>query len=293
MFVCEDEALLDEAVTVFMATRITRENAGAVCSRIERNGYADIRYFPQGEKVLVDDVNSLVEDVYYTPVELEKKFYVINKAQTANEASQNKLLKTLEDTPSSCCIILKCTNSTPILPTIKSRCIKVEIPPYPLEVIEKELAKVYREDDRFYFALGVSRGYAGIAYSAYADEKAFSLFTLAKETLIYMKSSKELLHYSALWLERKQNIGQLLDYLELILADLVLYGARDGQKIRFKGNVKEYVSLEKAGYTGEVALKILPVILQAKQKLDFNANVTAVIDGTLYSILEVKTKCLK
>ena len=162
-----------------------------------------------------------------------------------------------------------------------------------MDVIEKELAKNYNEDERFYFALGVCRGYAGIAYSAYTDEKAFSLFTLAKETLLYMKTSKDLLHFSALWLERKQNILQLLDYLELILADMVIYGAREGEKIRFRGNVKDYITLEKQGYNGIIALKIMPYILGAKQKIDFNANVTAVIDNILYSILEVKTKCLK
>ena len=231
IFVCQDEMLLDEAVTLFLASRIEKAYGHEkAIERIERGGFADIKYYPKSEdgKVKVDDVKDLLSDVYYTPIELEKKFYVINNANMANEASQNKLLKTLEDTPNSSCIILKCTNLVNILPTIKSRCVKVEISAFAIEEVEKELEtlvqKNYPKDDRFYFALGVSEGYVGEALKALEDDLSYNLFSLVRETFLYMKTSKELLHYSALWLNFKQNLNKLLSYTQLFLSDLVLYG---------------------------------------------------------------------
>lgn len=296
MFICEDEILLNEAVTLFLASRIGGDERKTV-ERIERNGYVDVRYFPQdkddkkSDRVLTEDVETLIRDVVYTPFEFDTKYYVINNANTATEPAQNKLLKTLEETPKSSCIILKCLKADEILPTIKSRCVKIEIAPYPTELIEEELSKSYTYDERFSFAIGVSRGYVGIALKSMQDDSAYKLFSIVRETFLYMKTSKELLHYSAKWIACKQNLVQLLDYAELLLSDIVLYDTKQANNIRLKGFIKDLSTLNKAGYTSEVALKILPVITEAKRKLNFNTNANSVVDGTLYSILEVKTKC--
>lgn len=300
MFVCEDELLLDEAVTLFVASKIeSAYGHEKTIERIERGGFADIKYYPKGEdgKVKVEDVKDILADVYYTPVELDKKFYVINNANTANEASQNKLLKTLEDTPPSSTFILKSTSVTNILPTIKSRCVKVEISAFSPEEVEREIETVmqksYAKDDRFYFALGVSEGYVGEALKALNDDLSYNLFSLVRETFLYMKTSKELLHYSALWLNFKQHLNKLLSYVQLFLSDLVLYGEKNGSRIKMKSCVKDYAQLANNGYTSFVALSILPKVFEAKDRLNFNANPTSVVDWLLYSILEVKNKCQK
>ncbi len=295
MFVCEDVALLNEAVALFIAYRIAKSGqfVESVADRILRNGYVDVKVFPEGDKVKVDDVDKLVSDVYYTPVELDKKFYIINSAHTANEAAQNKLLKTLEEAPSSTCIILKCEKTVNILPTIKSRCQRIELVPYPYEQLKETLLRYYPENDVLNFALSVSGGFPGIAVETIEDKSKYAMFQIVRETLLFMKTSKDLLHYSAKWLAQKTRVKELLDNVERFMTDLVLLDAKEGSLIRLKGNVKDLLALKSMGYTGEVALKILPRIAESKQKLDFNASVTTVIDTTLYSILEVKAKCRK
>lgn len=295
MFVCEDGMLCDEAVALFIAKRIAKngQKPEDVADRVLRNGYVDVRVFPEGEKVKVEDVDKLVADVYYTPVELDKKFYIINNAHTANEAAQNKLLKTLEEAPSSACIILKCAKTASILPTIKSRCQRVELAPYSFDQLKEQLMRYYPENDVFNFALSVSGGYPGVAVSAIEDRSKYAMFQIVRETLLYMKTSKDMLHYSAKWLAQKTQIKELLDNVERFMTDLVMLDARAGSLVRLRSNVKDLLALRAMGYTGEVALKILPRIAESKQKLEFNASVTAVIDATLYSILEVKAKCRK
>ena len=116
MFVCEDEALCDEAVAMFIAQRIVKDgqDLNKVADRVMRGGYVDVKFFPEDDTVKVADVEKIVQDVYYTPMELDLKFYVIAHSETATEAAQNKLLKTLEDASSSICIILKCQKITNI-----------------------------------------------------------------------------------------------------------------------------------------------------------------------------------
>lgn len=295
MFVCKDTALLDEAVALFIAYRIAKNGQSVqdVADRILRNGYVDVKVFPKEEKVKVDDVDELVADVYYTPVELDKKFYIINSANTASESAQNKLLKTLEESPSSTCIILKCESSSNVLPTIKSRCQQIELTPYPYEQLQEHLSRYYAQDDIFNFALSVSGGYPGIAVNVIEDKSKYATFQLVRETLLYMKTSKDMLHYSAKWLAQKSRIKELLDNVEMFMSDLVFLDAKEGLFIRLKGNVKDLLALKAMGYTGEVALKILPRIAESKKKIEFNASVISVIDATLYSILEVKAKCRK
>ena len=77
------------------------------------------------------------------------------------------------------------------------------------------------------------------------------------------------------------------------MTDLVVLDAKEGSLVKLRSNMKDLVTLRTMGYTGEVALKILPRIAESKQKLDFNASVVTVIDAILYSILEVKAKCRK
>ncbi len=294
LLICEDEAVLQEASAMLIAALATgREDCESVADRVLRNGYADVRRYPEGDSVRVEDVNELLSSVYTTPLELNQAFYVVSKAETATEAAQNKLLKTLEESPSCACIVLLASKRAGLLPTVLSRCAKVELTPFSTEDLEDVLGAYYARDERFYFALAYAGGYPGIAESTIRDDAAYRQFGIVRETFLYMKTSKDLLRHASVWTKDKQGVARLMDHAELLLSDLVKWGEGNGNGIRLKGNVKDLIALNAAGYTSEVALKLIPVVLQAKQSLERNVNPVSVVDRTLYSILEVKTKCRK
>lgn len=64
----------------------------------------------------------LIEKVASKPQESEYVVYVIHEAEKLNIPGQNALLKTLEEPPSFCVIILLCSKTESLLPTIHSRC---------------------------------------------------------------------------------------------------------------------------------------------------------------------------
>ncbi|GAF75732.1 unnamed protein product, partial [marine sediment metagenome] len=59
----------------------------------------------------------LIEKVSIRPTTSERKVFVVSEAEKLNAASQNALLKVLEEPPRYCCIILLCTRLEKLLPT--------------------------------------------------------------------------------------------------------------------------------------------------------------------------------
>ena len=108
----------------------------------------------------MDDITSTA---YLTPTELDKKFYIIRKASTMNESAQNKLLKTLEEAPPKAVIILEITSVSAMLPTVLSRCNRIEVAPTPDEKMRTALSEYYG-DRNLDLAVSLSNGYFGIGF---------------------------------------------------------------------------------------------------------------------------------
>ncbi len=64
----------------------------------------------------------LIEKLASRPQMGDYVVYVVHEAEKLNNAGQNALLKTLEEPPGFCVIILLCTKPDALLPTIHSRC---------------------------------------------------------------------------------------------------------------------------------------------------------------------------
>jgi DNA polymerase-3 subunit delta' len=64
----------------------------------------------------------LLEKVSARPTLSKRKVYLVCESEKLNPASQNALLKVLEEPPEYCCIILLCTRMEKLLATTKSRC---------------------------------------------------------------------------------------------------------------------------------------------------------------------------
>lgn len=87
----------------------------------------------------VDDIRSLREDCQYAPTEGNFKIYIIDEVHMLSQAAFNALLKTLEEPPSHVKFIFATTESHKVLPTIVSRCQRLEFRPVAPEVIQAKL----------------------------------------------------------------------------------------------------------------------------------------------------------
>jgi DNA polymerase-3 subunit delta' len=71
----------------------------------------------------------LIEKIANRPQIGEYAVYVIHEAEKLNSAGQNALLKTLEEPPGFCVVILLCSKTEWLLPTIYSRCQTIRFGP--------------------------------------------------------------------------------------------------------------------------------------------------------------------
>ncbi len=93
--------------------------------RVHHGVHPDLTWVtPSGAaEMLVGDIDKpVVAAASHTPFEARRRVFVIERAETMNEQSQNKMLKTLEEPASFVHLILLSSRPGKLLPTIASRC---------------------------------------------------------------------------------------------------------------------------------------------------------------------------
>jgi DNA polymerase III delta prime subunit len=83
---------------------------------------ADIFHLEGTPNILVKETEEFIARAHLAAVG-GKKLFVICDAATMTPQAQNKILKTIEDTPASTHFLLLASSDVPILNTIKSRCV--------------------------------------------------------------------------------------------------------------------------------------------------------------------------
>lgn len=288
LIVSPDVKFAEELTKVFLSECVFGSSESGNAERTEN--LADVIRLPHGDKVMTADVEELTETVYFTPTELDRKFYVVSKAETMNEPSQNKLLKILEEPPSSVVILMQCSNANALLPTVLSRVKRVDVAPLSEQALIEYLTDNYGSDGRIYLAAALSGGYLGKAEEVINENRLSELFNLAVDTLKNMKNSKMVLSFSARIIVHKDSLADFIDIIELVLGDCLLASTGVRDRLRFKNAVKDIIDIS-GEYTAEVVVKLRPAIMRAKQRLSLFGNPQSVLDELLFSLLEVKAKC--
>ncbi len=84
-------------------------------------------------------VRNLVAELAYLPVEGGHRVAIIEHAERMNEDAQNALLKTLEEPPPAVSLILCADDEDRLLPTVRSRCVRLRVAPLGIRAIEELL----------------------------------------------------------------------------------------------------------------------------------------------------------
>ena len=103
----------------------------------------------------------LIEKVSSRPTLSQRKVFVVSQAERLNAASQNSLLKVLEEPPGYCCIILLCTRLEKLLPTTRSRCQIIRFSPIAEQKIIDKLKEMGAKDSQARYFARLARGSLG------------------------------------------------------------------------------------------------------------------------------------
>jgi len=105
----------------------------------------------------------LIAKVSTRPTLSERKVFIVSEAERLNAASQNALLKVLEEPPKYCCIILLCSRLEKLLATTKSRCQIIRFSVIDEERIIDELKEMGLEKKKAQYFARFAQGSIGVA----------------------------------------------------------------------------------------------------------------------------------
>jgi DNA polymerase III subunit delta' len=120
---------IEEAARCFAAAVVAPEGDERSWDLVLRGVHPDVvEVDPPATQIRVEDAQTIVDEVSRSPIEGERKVILLFDAERLrlNEAAANKLLKTLEEPPPRAMIVLVTSGADQLLPTIRSRCQRVD-----------------------------------------------------------------------------------------------------------------------------------------------------------------------
>lgn len=263
--------------------------ATRVSNLIDAEIFSDCLIFPaEGKKLAVDDAEKIREESALSPVEGDKKIFIIGDFAEANVQTQNKLLKLLEEPPKGVIFLLGTTSVFPVLPTVLSRTKRLEIQAFSTEDVESCLARLYgdkHDQKTLSVCAACSDGNVGQAQTmlegGHYKELLESAFSLCLTPISKLPSAVKSVG------ETKYK-KELLSLLRLIFRDALLLktqGAKAEKHLLLKSE-KERVFLLVNAYTPPALLYAQTAISEAERQVTFNAVFPQCIEICIAKIRE-------
>src|SRR6266571_3469355 len=115
----------------------------ANCARIEDGNHPDVRTIEPlaGKKeISIQQIREIEKELNFRSFSGKKKIAILDPATLMNLSAQNALLKTLEEPPRDSLLILIAANGGVLLPTLRSRCLRISFGPLTRDLISGFLA---------------------------------------------------------------------------------------------------------------------------------------------------------
>lgn len=230
------------------------------CLELDNSNNPDLTIIePDGNNVKIEQIRELNRKVVEKPIVSNQKVYIINDGQNITKEAQNALLKTLEEPPEYVTIILITTSESAFLPTIKSRCTKINFNKLAKEEMLKILKSKYNYQNIADMVYKTSNGSINKSIQIIERQSEFEninkvFSNLENINIIDLINSKEEVF------KEKEEINNTLDYIITIFFEKV------------KSNNKY--------------IECINVAEKTKERLRKNSNYDMTIDNFMLNIWE-------
>jgi DNA polymerase III subunit delta' len=167
------------ALAVAMALHCAERNGDfcghcAECARIQARNHPDVREIEPmtGKKeISIQQIREMEKELHYRSFSGGRKIAIIDPATLLNHASQNALLKTLEEPPRDSLLILISPSAGALLPTLRSRCLRLNFAPIsPPLLVDFLVSKKGQAPKEAEFLAALSMGSMGAALEMDGNE---------------------------------------------------------------------------------------------------------------------------
>ena len=217
----------------------------------------------------------VIHDVSVRPYCSPFKIYIIPDAELLNAAAQNALLKTIEEPPEYAVIMLLTNNIESLLPTIRSRCVRLDIRIVSDSMIKQYLMEhLHVPDYRADIDVSFAHGSIGRAKEA-AVSQEFADLTQNALRLLKISGNMEVFEMTDFIKDLSADKTKIEDYLDIFLfwfRDVLLFKAtQEVDHLVFKPEI-EAIREQAEERSYENLEKILEALEKTKVRLRANVN---------------------
>jgi DNA polymerase-3 subunit delta' len=262
------------------------------CRRIFDRIHTDVRMLGANGRaeIGIDQIRDMEQAVTLKPFEGRTRVFIIDGAEKLSMEAANSLLKTLEEPPPYVQLILLACNERLLLPTVLSRCHKLELRPVPLAKVEQAL--IERWNVAAYQAALLARlsaGCPGWAVRASRDDTMLSERASRLDTLQQLAAkgrTQRFAYANELANQFTRDRSTVMDILNLWCdwwRDLMLTKG-EGLELATNADRRDALSRQAAQYRLSQIKDFIDSLLEAIRALDQNSNPRLVLEVLMLNI---------
>ena len=240
--------------------------------------------------ISIDEIrDQVIHDVAIKPYCSPYKIYIVSDADLMTPQAQNALLKTIEEPPEYAVIMLLTSNGDSLLPTIRSRCVRLD-----LKVVDDSLVKKYLmehlhiPDYQAEIDVSFAHGSIGKAKEAATSQEFSDMTSNALKLLENVNKMEvyELTDAIKNLSTEKQNIADYLDIFLFWFRDVLMFKAtREIDNLVFKQEIN-FIKEQAKERSYENLEKILDALEKTKVRLRANVNQELALELLFLTIRE-------
>lgn len=265
------------------------------CNKIRSGNHPDIhRIEPSGTFIRIDRIRELCDAVSMKPYEAKMRFVIISGSQHMNPEASNSLLKLLEEPPWKTILILTAIQASDLLPTIVSRCQKVQftlIPPNIIKSLAHEKFDISPQEAEIISIL--SDGTLSKINGVKNTGKIKGLIG-ARNWILQMcceltdsqtgTSVSTILAFAEKLSGDKKKLPDFLDIIKSWFRDLVIVKYEPGKIIN--KDMLDKIRQISQPLSVEILLSKIDVLQSAQQELRTNANIRLVLEVMILALVK-------
>ncbi len=272
----------------------------AQCQRIASGLHADVRVVavevqpePEGRSrtvITIGQVREVQREASLKPFEGRCRVFIFDGAEYMREDAANCLLKTLEEPPEQVMLVLLASDASALLPTILSRCQRLDLKPLPLELVASELMARYQAElEKAREVARLSGGRPGWAFRAMSEPELLERRAerLSAIEAVVHGSLEERFEYAsrqaAIFLRDREAVRQELDLWLGWWRDVLVVkeGAPD-----FAVNLSRLEALKAVAgkLSAAQVVKAIRAVQEALEHLERNVNSRLALDNLVLAL---------
>jgi DNA polymerase-3 subunit delta' len=260
------------------------------CARIQAGNHPDVRLVQTLEdkkEISIKQVREIEKELNFRSFSGKRKIAIIDPATLLNTSSQNALLKTLEEPPRNSMIVLIAPNAGALLPTLRSRCLRVSFGPLARDEVARYLTSkegINQDDANLRAAL--SMGSLGAAIKFDKDEllekrRSWAAWLLSLSAGDYRGA---IAAAEAIASDKEECLG-FLEWAETWYRDLLVHAATEDSEEVVNVDMLTEIGSQSAKGNFEQMLASFAQTARAAGRIQRNLNRRMVIERFLFGVV--------